>query len=136
MAVLVPFGASRAHSTPPLSAGMVLVDRTAQSRSHHVRVNLRGGDIGMAQHGLHAPQVCSTLQQMGGEAVTNYVWRQFPRDPGPPSICSQKFPERLTAQTASARGNEQIRAGAPLQQRAAAFLQVLLNCFQRRAAYR
>jgi hypothetical protein len=47
-----------------------------------MRVNLRGRDVGMAEHRLYAPQVRSTFQKMGSEAVPDDVRSQIPEDTG------------------------------------------------------
>ncbi len=42
-------------------------------------VDLGGGDIGVAEHGLHASQIGAALDQMGGEGVAQDMRRQFLR---------------------------------------------------------
>src|SRR5579884_2866725 len=98
---------------------MVLVDGAPQPRSHYVRVDLRRRDIRVTQHGLHASQVRSTLQQVGSEAVTNNVRRQLAGDACFPAISAQKLPETLPAQATAPACYEQKRAGAAFQQRPA-----------------
>jgi hypothetical protein len=39
----------------------------------HVRVNLGGGDVAVAEHGLHAAQVGAVHEQVGGERVAHGV---------------------------------------------------------------
>ena len=46
-----------------------------EMRRGHVSVDLRGGEVGVAQHLLHRPQVGSALEQMGGERVAERVRR-------------------------------------------------------------
>jgi hypothetical protein len=41
----------------------------SQPSAIHMRVVLRGTDVGVAQQFLDRPQVCSPFQQMRGEAV-------------------------------------------------------------------
>ena len=41
----------------------------------NVRVNLRGGDIRVAQHLLDDPQVCAVVEKVRGEAVPQRVRR-------------------------------------------------------------
>jgi len=38
-----------------------------------MRIDLRGADIGVPQHGLNAPQVRATFQQMRGKRMAQYV---------------------------------------------------------------
>ena len=40
-------------------------------------INLRSGDIGMAQKGLHAAQIGPAIDQMGGKGVPQHVGRQL-----------------------------------------------------------
>jgi hypothetical protein len=41
-----------------------------QAFSRHMGVNLRGGQIAVAQQHLHHAQIGSVINQMGGEGVT------------------------------------------------------------------
>ena len=41
-----------------------------------MRINLRGGDAGMPQQFLHGTHVRATLNQMGGERMTQRVRMQ------------------------------------------------------------
>jgi hypothetical protein len=68
---------------------MVLLDCLPQSRSHDVRVNLGRRDVGMTEHRLYAPQVRSTFQKMGSEAVPDNVRSQVLEDTGPFAIRHQ-----------------------------------------------
>ena len=61
---------------------MVLLDCLPQSRPHDVRVNLGRRDVGMTEHRLYAPQVRSTFQKMGREAVPDNVRSQVLKDTG------------------------------------------------------
>ena len=47
-----------------------------QALARHVRVDLRGGDVGVAQQHLHHAQVGAVVEQMGGEGVAQHVRRQ------------------------------------------------------------
>ncbi len=38
-----------------------------------MRINLRGADIGVPQHGLNAAQIGAAFQQMGGKRMPQYV---------------------------------------------------------------
>ena len=44
-----------------------------------MRVDLRRGDIGMAEHELHAAQVGAALEQVAGEGVAQHVRRDARR---------------------------------------------------------
>lgn len=45
-----------------------------QATLAHVGVNAGGRQLGMAQKHLHAPQIRSTIEEMGGEGVAQRVW--------------------------------------------------------------
>jgi hypothetical protein len=60
------------------STRVMLVYRLAEMRTHDMRVDLRGSDISMAQHGLHAAQVGTALQQMRRECVPEDVRAHVP----------------------------------------------------------
>jgi hypothetical protein len=68
---------------------MVLLDCLPQSRPHDVRVNLGCRDVGMTEHRLYAPQIRSTFQKMGSEAVPDNVRSQVLEDAGFLSIRRQ-----------------------------------------------
>ena len=91
---------------------MVLLDRLPQSRPHDVRVNLRGGDVGMTEHRLNAPQVRSTFQKMGCETVPDYVRSQTLENTGFLTMTEQQLPEGLPRQASTTGCHKQKRAGA------------------------
>ena len=61
--------------TPPegLGPGMVLGVHLPQSRAVDVRVDLRGGDVGVTQHLLHDAQIGPAREQVRCEAVPEHV---------------------------------------------------------------
>ena len=66
----------------------MLVDRFAKPAPRHVRVHLRGGNVGVSQHDLHAAQIRSALHQVRGEAVPDHVRRQIAENPSLPAVQS------------------------------------------------
>ena len=106
---------------------MVLLDCLPQSRPHDVRVNLRRGDVGMTEHRLYAPQVRSTFQKVGCEAVPDYVRSQTLENTGSLSMPQQQLPEGLPREASTARRHEQKGAGTAGQQFRPGRLQVLPN---------
>src|SRR4051812_34590541 len=58
----------------------------------HVRVDLRGGDVGMAQKLLHDAQIGAAGEQMGGEGMPKRV-RVNVANPRPPGHAADKLPE-------------------------------------------
>ena len=53
--------------------GVVLEDELFQALLQHVRVDLRGGDVGVSQQLLHRAQVGAAVQQMAGKGVPQDV---------------------------------------------------------------
>ena len=45
-----------------------------------MRVDLRGGNVGVAEHGLDGAQVGAVLQEVGGKAVAYNMRGHFARD--------------------------------------------------------
>ena len=58
-------------SVRPLPAfpRMIFAMRVFQSRSSHVRINLSGRDIGMAEHRLHGTEIGAAFEKVGGEGM-------------------------------------------------------------------
>ncbi len=54
---------------------MVFIHGATQSAAEYMCIDLRGGYIGVAEHGLHASQVSTAFQQMRGEAVADDMRR-------------------------------------------------------------
>jgi hypothetical protein len=59
-------------------ARVMIVNRLAQPGTHHVRVDLRGSNIGMTEHGLHATQIGPAFQQMSCKGVPQNMRAQIP----------------------------------------------------------
>src|SRR5690349_2386901 len=57
------------------SPRMKLLIHALQPRPRDVRVDLRRGDVGVAEHHLHAAQVGAVLEQVRGEGMPQYVRR-------------------------------------------------------------
>ncbi len=125
-------------SSRPLrsSSGMMLVHGPPQPRTHYMRINLGRRDVGMPQHALQASQVRSAFQQVRGERMTQHVRRQIVENSRLLAISRQQLPKSLARHGAAAIGHEQIRAGAPLQQKRPAIPQVLFHRLERGLAYR
>src|SRR6478735_8033643 len=65
---------------PALPAGqrMVVFHKRAQFFGQDVGINLRRGDVSVAQHELHAAQIGAGFQQMTCEGMAQHMWR-YPR---------------------------------------------------------
>ena len=60
----------------------------AQPLVEHMGVDLRGRDVGMAEHRLHAAQIGVVRQQVAGEGVAQHVRRDALRiEPAPEASC-------------------------------------------------
>ena len=55
----------------------MLVVQLDQAGAAHVGVDLRRGDIGVSEHGLHRAQIGATLDQVGGKRMPQLVWRDL-----------------------------------------------------------
>ena len=69
----------------------------------------------MTQHNLHTAQVGATLEEVGGETMTEDVGCEPVKDAGFPAVGGQQLPERLTGEAPAARGYEKVSAGASFQ---------------------
>ena len=116
----------------PARQRMLVLHQGAQLLVQHMRVDLRGGDVGVAEHGLHAAQVRSALEQMGRETVPDHVRGQIVKNTRFPSQRRQQFPERLPGERPSARRDEQIRTRPPVEQLRPYVPQIPLNRRERR----
>ena len=56
----------------------------------HVRINLGGGDRGVAEHRLHRSDIRAGIQKIGGEAVTQSVGSNFLGNAGFGAVKAQK----------------------------------------------
>ncbi len=76
-----PYGVARR----PISAGLLpsaeaprqwvgRFDELAHALIQNMGVYLRRRDIGVAQHLLQRPQICTICQQVAGESMADYVW--------------------------------------------------------------
>ncbi len=53
----------------------MLVDQFLQLFIEHMRVDLRGRNVRMAQKFLHGAEVGAVLQQVAGKGVAEHMWR-------------------------------------------------------------
>src|SRR2546423_1090248 len=67
-----------------------------------VRVNLRRREIRVAQHHLDGTQIGATLEEMGGERMTQHVRAERRGDACAPPIRLQHLPEAAARQSSSA----------------------------------
>ena len=78
-----------------------------QTRLVDVRVDLRCGDAGVAQHFLDLPQIGSAGKQMRGETMPHGVGTDIASDSCDMSILFNQFPNRLASHSSSRSGQKQ-----------------------------
>ena len=78
-----------------------------ESRLIDVRIDLSGGDTGVAEHLLHLSQVGPACEQVSGETVSQCVRADVTGYPGPGCVFLVAFPDRFTPQPAAPPGKEQ-----------------------------
>ena len=84
---------------------MVIVHQSDQPFLQHMGVNLRGGDVGVAEQLLHGAQVGAVLQKVAGKGVAQHV-RRYLRggNAGPRGQPLQFARENLARQVAAVGG--------------------------------
>ena len=106
---------------------MVLVDRLPQPGTHHVRVDLCRSNVGVSQHGLHAAQVRSTLQEMSRKRMPQHVRTEALENASGFPMSTKQLPKALPCDPGSAGRHEKIRAHSPLQKLGSLFRAVALK---------
>src|SRR3954466_14992919 len=96
---------------------MVRRHNPLKARPKHMGVNLRGPDVGMSQHRLHAPQISPTLEKMSCEGVAQDVGAEVTKNPRGFASHVEQLPEGLTGHPCAAGRNEKIWTAPALQQR-------------------
>ena len=105
----------RARPPPPgpsRASGWCSVDQRPQPLLQHVGVDLRGGDVGVAEELLDDAEIGAVLQQVAGEGMAHHVRRDLRRgNPGPRRQVLEIAGKSLPGQVAAvAEGGEQPRA--------------------------
>ena len=72
---------------------MATLDQVVQALAADVRIDLRGTDVGVTQHLLYCSQVRTSLQQMGGERMSEHVGREFLNHSRPATVVSNPIPD-------------------------------------------
>ena len=78
-----------------LSSGMVFLVEFFYAITGYMRIDLRRGDIGMAEHHLNRPQVRAAFQKMAGEGMSKHMRRDLLLDTGPPCVITKTDEETL-----------------------------------------
>src|SRR5579884_710141 len=115
---------------------MVLVNGLLEARSHHMRVDFCGSDVGVAEHGLYAAQIGATLNQVSRKGVPQHMRAEMPENTRPFTVTSQQLPEALACHGAAARGYKQIRAWTTLEQQRALIVHIFCDRLERSASDR
>src|SRR5712675_1229923 len=80
-----------------------------------VGVDLRGGDVGVAEKLLNQPQVRAALEQMRGERMAQDVRANLARNPRRARVFLQALEEPDARDAAAANVDEHERGNPPLQ---------------------
>ena len=76
-----------------------------------VRIDLRRGNISMAEHLLNSAQVCSTLKKVSREGVTKHMWMHMLRKSGVLCCIADDFPDAHARQWTTTVIEEQYVVG-------------------------
>src|SRR5438045_923131 len=87
----------------------------AQPRLENVRINLRGRQIGVAQHHLNRAQAAARLGQVRPKRMAHDVWTEHVRQTGAAPVAFQDFPEPDAAETAAANVQKDKWRPAPFR---------------------
>jgi len=90
-------------SMTALRPGVVLAVNVPQPFRRDVRVDLGGGDVGVAEHRLDGAQIRAPRQQVAGERVAQGVGGDPLLDPGRQRPAPDPVPERLAGDRLSRR---------------------------------
>jgi len=77
----------------------------------YMRIDLGGGDVGVAQQHLHHAQVGAMIEQMGGKGVAQRVRRQRLGESGGTGAPIEKIPKGLAGHSLAMTSDEYRIAG-------------------------
>ena len=80
----------------------------------HVRVDLGGGDVGVAEEFLDHTEVGPILEQVGGKGVPEKVWVNLEVEAGARCPLLDDLPDAVGAQGTAADREKDLRAGSHL----------------------
>ena len=84
----------------------MILHRLLQPGTHYMRVDLSRSDIGVAEHGLNAAQICSALDEVSSKGVPEDVRAQVAGDTRRFSTSFEQLPEPLPSHSSSPGGDE------------------------------
>src|SRR5437773_5987320 len=90
-------GLSSEGGAPLSGAGMEVLVNLAEALAVDVRVDLRGGDVRVSQHHLHAAQIGAPLQKVRCERVAQHVGAELATDADGAPVGFEDLPEALAA---------------------------------------
>src|SRR5262249_38682040 len=103
------------RSTAPASWVSRVVDR-AETAAVHVGVDLRRRQVGVPQHRLHHPEVCTALDEVGGEGVAKLVRAQWLAESPAWRVPPEELPHTLPGERGATRTDEERPRAAPAEQ--------------------
>ena len=87
---------------------MVAVVQFLHAFAGDMGVDLRGGEVAVAEQHLNDPQVGAVVQQVGRESMPQGVRREWLVDLGEPRVALDDVPERLPCHAIAAARREQV----------------------------
>lgn len=92
-------------------------------------VDLGCGDIGMAEHHLHRPQVGPMAEEVGGKRVADHVWRDFLCYADSQGGLPDDLPKSQAGHAGAAPGDEKIIAVLVFENERPGRFQIVINFF-------
>jgi len=107
-----------------------------ESRPVDVRVNLRRGNIGVAEHGLDRAQIGASFEQVGGKGMAQRMRLHFFVDARQQGVTTNELPETLAGHRFSRTIRENKRARFSFEQFRSNHGHILRQLFARPLAER
>src|SRR5262249_29809335 len=79
-------------------------------------VDLSSGNVHVPQHGLHGPQIRSSIEQMGGKGMPQGMGINFATLRTLLCISVEQLPEPLTRERLGRTGEKEIRTGTAFEE--------------------
>src|ERR1044071_3666693 len=79
-----------------------------QALARDVRVDLRGGDVGMPEKELHDAQISAVIDEVRGKGMAQHVRRELLAGNRARAIAPDQVPERLARHPGAALGEEKL----------------------------
>src|ERR1700733_8856289 len=117
-----------------LRPGMMCAINLLEPLFHHVRVNLRGSNIGMTEHHLHRAQISAAIQKVRCKTMTEHVRLQWLPQSRFPAEFRNCFPKSVARTCSPVAIQEQKFRRAIAEKLRSRFPKIKLNDFHGLAA--